>query len=221
VYYEERGYGAHKPLNLDLTAYDPRSRLLGLFRDDQLVGAARLVFRVDQPLAAVMRAIRAVAGGVVTEQCSNTLPSEEAFDLLAAPGLRRELVDVEVGRLVVSRGAVSAGVVLKMLVATLGVLISSQVQFYMYSSAFATARRYAIVTNPRWTLEVAERGGIDSDNFQFPLRSCAGIAVATDSPFYESALRYASEFAKTGSIALSDALPKHGTRVGPRTKVAV
>lgn len=221
VYFEERGYGATKPLNLDLTAYDPRSRLFGLFRDGQLVGGLRLVFRDDQPLAAVMRTIRAVVGDVVSEQRASTLPSEEALDLAAEPGMTRELVEVEVGRLVVSRGAVSASVVLRMMVATLSVLISSNVHLYMYSCAVGMARRYAIVTRPRWTHALLEHKGIHSDGFEFPSRSCVAIASPPDSPFYELARSYVDEFVETGSITLSAALPKPGACVRVDANVAV
>lgn len=221
VYFEERGYGATKPLRLDLSAYDPRSRLLGLFCDHQLVGGLRLVFRDDQPLAAVMRTIRAVVGDVVREQRARTLPSEEALDLADEPEMRRELVEVEVGRLVVSRGTVSAGVVLRMMVATLAVLVAHDVTLYMYSCAVGMARRYAIVTRPRWTLALRERNGIHSDGFEFPSRSCVAIASPPDSPYYESARRYADEFAQTGAITLSSALPKSDARARVTTKVAV
>jgi len=222
IYFEERGYGATKPLKLDLTAYDPRSRLFGLFCDGHLVGGLRLVFRDDQPLAAVMRAIRAVVGDVVNEQHGRMLPSEEALDLAAEPGMGCDLAEVEVGRLVVSRGAVSAGVVLRMMVATLAVLISRNVPLYMYSCAAGMmARRYALVARPRWTFELLEGKGIESDGFEFPLRSCVAIASPTDSQFCESAQSYVDEFAQTGSITLSSLLPKLGAsaRVAPNGAV--
>jgi hypothetical protein len=45
----------------------------------------RMVFRTEQPLAPVMRAIRAVVQDVVPEERSSMLPCEEAFDLERKP----------------------------------------------------------------------------------------------------------------------------------------
>lgn len=214
VYFEQKHYGARKPLGLDLTAYDPRSRLFGLFRDRELVGGLRLVFRHDQPLASVMRGIRAVVEDVVAEQRSNALPSEQAFDFSVEPDLRPEHVEVEVGRLVVSRGAVGCSAVLKLMVGALAVLVTVlESKFYLYSCAASMAKRYAIVTNPRWTLE-GVTGSSKYADVDVLTRSRAGVAAVRDSRYFDCAQSYAAEFAQTGAITLSRALPKRCTSVG-------
>ncbi|HEY6881500.1 MAG TPA: hypothetical protein VI299_25920, partial [Polyangiales bacterium] len=187
-------------------AYDHRARLLGLFRAGELIGGMRLVFRSEQRLALVVRSVRAVIEDVVAEERTSALPSEGAFDLANVLGVRHGLVDVEVGRFVVRPAAVGPRVVLRMMVATLAVLVQLGARYYVYSCGAAMARRYAIVAKPRWTFEGNEHSGIHADGFVFPKLSCAGVASVEDSPYLEQALRYAAEFALTGSIALSASL---------------
>jgi hypothetical protein len=217
IYFEERGYGAPKPMGIDLTAHDSRTRLFGIFRDGALSGGLRLVFRRDQPLAPVVRAVRAVVQDAVAEQHLSTLPSEEAFDLALALGARSELVDVEVGRLAVSRPAIGAGVVLRAMVATLGVIHLERCRLYLYSCAADLAARFARIASPRWLLEESVRDGIQSDGFTFPKRSVAVVAAPEDSPYFEQALIYAREIAQTGSIVLSQTGPFGGAPAPRRT----
>jgi hypothetical protein len=117
---------------------------------------------------------------------------------------------VEVGRFVMTPAAVGPRVVLRMMIATLAVLVQVRARYYVYSCAVATAKRYAIVAKPRWTLEGSAQSGIHADGFVFPKLSCAGVASAEDSPYFECALAYAAEFAQTDSIVLSSARPSSG-----------
>ncbi|MET0287567.1 MAG: GNAT family N-acyltransferase [Polyangiales bacterium] len=207
VYFEQNRYGATKPLGIDLTAHDQHARLFGVWRGDELVGGVRVVCRHDQPLAPVIRAMRAVVDQGVAEQCSRALPSEEAFDLASVLGARRELIDAEVGRLFVCRERAEPGVVRKMMVATLAVLHLLRARLYLYSCAVALASRYAAVAKPRWVFEAEQGGGIRADNFVFPSQSRAGVAGIDDSPYFVQALELAAELAETGAITFTRSQP--------------
>lgn len=199
IYFDANRYGASKPLGIDLTAHDQRARLFGVYREDELVGGLRIVCRHDQPLAPMIRAMRAVVGAA--ESSSHTFPSEEAFELGRTLGAHRALIDAEVGRLFVCHDKVGRGVVRRMMIATLAVLHLMPVRLYLYSCAVALGQRYAAVAKPRWALEACEGAGIRADNFVFPTQSCAAVAALEDSPYFEQALLYAAELAETGAIA--------------------
>lgn len=214
IYFGQRCYGPSRPQGLDLTAYDQRARFFGLFCDGELVAGLRLVFREDTALAPVIRAMRAVVVNVVREARTRALPSEFSFDVVPTLGLRSELVDVEVGRFVVSRGTVGSRVVLKTMIAVLATLHLARVRYYFYSCAVTMAKRYAVVTKPRWQFEGAADSGIHADGFTYPTLSCGVVAAAEDSPFFGAALQYATELALTGSIVLSRPLPSTGAAFG-------
>jgi hypothetical protein len=202
IYFEECAYGAQKPLGLDLTVHDLRSRLFGVFRAGLLVGGLRIVLRAEQRLAPALRAIHAVVRDSSFEDtCS--LPSEEAFALQPVLGARHALVDAEVGRFVVVRSAVDREAVLQIMVATLAVLYLERCRLYLYSCASELAERYAQVAQPRWQLN-QDSAGILSDGFPFPRLSVAGVAAVEDSPHLQGALCYARELARVGSIRLTE-----------------
>jgi hypothetical protein len=202
VYVEHCGYSAPKPLGLDLTAHDARSRLFGVFRDEQMVGGVRLVLRKEQPIAPVMRAVHAVAEHAVHEQTSRCLPSEEAFDLVERMGARRELVDLEAGRLLALRPGVAPGMVDEIIIATLAVAQLASCRMYLYSCRTELGPRYARITNPRWTFAERASAGIQSDAFTFPVPTIAAVAAVEDSPYLEQALSYGEELERTGRILL-------------------
>src|ERR1700755_3105497 len=114
VYFEQQQYGPVKPLRLDLTAHDARSRLFGVMQDGTLVGGVRIVYRTEQPLAEFFRALRAGADEQ-PQPGSAELPSEEAFDLSARMGELRSSVDVEIGRLTLEARAVAPWLVNKLM----------------------------------------------------------------------------------------------------------
>ena len=202
VYVEQCSYGAAKPLGLDLTAHDARSRLFGVFRGELLVGGVRFVFRQEQRHATIMRALHAVAEHEKLDRTSRLLPSEEAFDLVAPLGPRRELIDLEVSRLITLRPGVEPGLVLEIMIATLAAAHLASCRMYLYSCSTQLGPRYARVTNPRWTFSEPVSAGIESDRFAFPLPTIAAVAAVEDSPYLEQALAYADELERTGRIAL-------------------
>ncbi len=202
IYFEECKYGPSKPLALDLTAHDMRSRFFGVFRGQVLAGGVRLVFRSEQPLAGALRALHAAAQDRPPGECGPLLPSEEAFELRQALGQRQELIDVEVGRLVVARPAVGRGATLAIAIATLAALHLARCRFYLYACAVELAPRFARVANPRWVLGHGAQAGIRADGFAFPKRSVAAVATLEDSPHLAEAIRCAEELARSGAICL-------------------
>jgi hypothetical protein len=98
VYFEHRAYGPPKTHGIDLTSHDHRARLYGVFSGDDLIGGVRMVHRTEQPLALVIRAVRAALQDDTPESQVPVLPSEEAFDVEDVIGEQSGLVDVELGR---------------------------------------------------------------------------------------------------------------------------
>jgi hypothetical protein len=202
IYFEERGYGEAKPFGIDLSAHDVNARLFGVFRGPELVGGLRLVYRSEQALAPVLQTMHALVEGRASDPHPVGLPSEEAFDLAQALGPRSALVDVEVGRLTVVHPHVGRGAVLQIMIATVGVLLLSRCRFYLYSCASELAKRYARVSQPRWTLLEPNANGIGTDDFPFPKRTVAAVAAAEDTPYLAEALSYAHALHTRGFIEL-------------------
>lgn len=200
ILFRELGYGALKPLGLDLDRHDHRAQFLGVFRDDQLVGGLRIVRRIEQHVAAIVRGMRAVAELSDKEEDGPTLPSEEAFDLTAHLGSMHKLVDAEVGRLVILRERSCPGLLPELLVAGLAALLNARVRLYLFSCATERYPRFAAVTEPRWRIETARSHRISG--FTFPRPTLACVAAPEDSRFFERALAYADELAAEGSILL-------------------
>lgn len=216
VYFEQQGYGARKPLRLDLTAHDERSRLCGVFQEGTLVGGARIVYRSAQPLAEIFRALREVADEP-PEPKSSELPSEEAFDLFGNMGEERASVDAEISRLALQAGAVSPRLIDKVMLACLAALYVQPCRLYLYSCAKSMARRYARVTNPRFAWEVHQNPGIASDQFTFPKPTVARVAAVEDSPYLDVIETFAQELRRSGSIDLSADRPElHYSHRPPR-----
>jgi|GEM_PF-4674144 len=207
IYFEEEQYGAIKPLRLDLTAHDSRSRLLGVYQDGVLVGGSRVVLRSDQSLAGSFRGLRSVAD-LGPEPNSRQLPSEEAFELTAAIGSDARLVDAEVGRLTLDTGVVSPVLASRMVLATLALAHDGGARMYLYSCARTLAKRYARLTNPRHTVEPRGRSGFASDNFVFPKPTIAAVAAVEDSPYARLIQDYARQVRERGFIDLLEDHPE-------------
>jgi hypothetical protein len=202
IYFEQQQYGQTKALALDLTTHDTRSRLYGVFRDRALIGGVRVVFRNEQPTAALFRALRVVAESG-PEQTSDRLPSEEAFDLRASLGAEQAaLVDAELSRLTLERTLAAPWVVRQVIMATLAAVESQGCRLYLYSCASEIARSYARITNPRVTLAQHAPHGIASDGFVFPKPTVAAVATVSDSPYAATVGRYVRELRQAGAIVL-------------------
>ena len=207
VYFEQQQYGPGKPLRLDLTGHDSRSRLFGVFQAGALVGGVRIVYRTEQPLAEVFRALRDVADEPA-EPVSDALPSEEAFDLIGQVGSLRASIDAEIGRFTLAPGALSPRLVNKVMLACLAVLRAEPCGLYLYSCASSLAPRYARVANPRFSWDSHEQPGIASDGFTFPKPTVARAAAVEDSPYLDVIDMYARELCQSGAIDLSAERPE-------------
>jgi hypothetical protein len=207
IYFEQEQYGALKPLRLDLTAHDSRSRLLGVYQDGVLVGGSRVVTRSEQSLAGCFRALRNVAE-LEPEPSSRQLPSEEAFELHAALGSEARLVDAEVGRLTLDTRLVSPVLGNRMSLATMAHLHCGGARLYLYSCAMGLAKRYARLANPRYTLETRAQPGFTSDNFLFPKPTVAAVASVEDSPYVPLIMKYARQVVERGFIDLLEDHPE-------------
>jgi hypothetical protein len=203
VYFENNHYGPLKPLGLDLTAHDTRSRLYGVFRDAELIGGVRLVYRTEQASANVFRALRAVVGDATPFACGSLLPSEEAFDLHSVPGLETKDLQVEMGRFVLEGTARVPWLAPHAIVSLIAVVQAQRCPLYMYSCATTLAKQYARVTNPFWTLEQPTGVGIHSDGFVFPKPSVAAVARPEDGLMREALLDYAAQLHQTGVATLA------------------
>ena len=203
IYFEEKRYGAPKPLGLDLTAHDERCRLFGVFLDSALIGGMRLVYRNEQAANLVFRAVRAVASDARPLPSSPLLPSEEAFDLSRVPGLPAPDVRAEFGRLVLDGHAGVPWVLAHTITAGLAALYAEGCPLYMYSCAASLAKRYARVVNPTWTLNHAASEGIRSDGFVFPKPTIAAIARPEDAALGASFQDYVQQLNRSGAIVLS------------------
>jgi len=207
IYFEQEQYGAIKPLRLDLTAHDSRSRLIGVYQDGVLVGGSRVVLRSEQSLASSFRALRNVAD-LAPEPETRQLPSEEAFDLAAAIGADAQLVDAEVGRLTLDARVVSPVLGSRMVLATLAHAYAGGARMYLYSCARILAKRYARLTNPRHIVETKLQGGFASDNFVFPKPTIAAVAAVEDSPYARLILEYARQVRERGFIDMLEDHPE-------------
>jgi hypothetical protein len=207
IYFEEQHYGPNKELRLDLTAHDARSRLYGVFQDGVLVGGVRLVFRDEQALAPVFRALRAVAETEPGPD-SHALPSEEAFQLVASLGPEHRRVDVEIGRLTLDSHVVAPWLVQHVTLAILAAVRTSCCRLYLYSCATSLAKRYARIASPQFRLETHSAPGIASDHFLFPKPTVAAVAAVDDSPYLNVIEDYAMRLAHDGVIDLGADLPE-------------
>jgi hypothetical protein len=205
IYFEEQAYGSPKALGLDLTAHDTRTRLLGIFHGDRLVGGIRAVYRTEQSASIVFRALRAVAEDETPEAAPLRLPSEEAFDLSRVPGLSPQDVHVELGRFVLGGMTGVPWLAARAIVGALAVLQADHCPYYLYSCGISIARRYARVTRPRWTLHEPIAPGIASDNFTFPVPTIAAIARPEDAGLGDTLLEYSRQLDRTGRIVLNGA----------------
>jgi hypothetical protein len=202
IYFEQSGYGSQKPLQLDLTAHDLRSRLFGVFRGTSLIGGLRLVFRSGQPAAPLLRAIRAVVQEVPPEAPGDALPSEEAFDVRGALGECASTVDVEVGRLMLLPTAAPPAIAARVVLATLAAIEQIKCRLYLYSCAVDIAKRYARFSNPRHQFEQPIADAIGSDGFVFPRPTVAAVAKVEDSPYWTEIKKAVIELEHSGQIVL-------------------
>lgn len=215
VYFEHRGYGPPKAHGIDLTSHDHRARVYGVFAGDDLIGGVRMVHRTEQPLALVIRAVRAALQDDTPESQSSALPSEEAFDLQEGVGAQSEQVDVELGRFTLLPGshpAVSAHV----LIGVLAVLMAEQHRMYLYSCAATIAPRYARYMRPDWTLTQLRRNSIEG--FAFPVETVAAVGSAQNSPYLSTVRRAADDLRRTGQLIFPRAFPTPDERPSPRRR---
>jgi hypothetical protein len=202
IYFEQQQYGPARALRLDLTSHDSRSRVFGVFRGEKLVGSVRLVLRKQQPLAAMFRALRAVAESS-PEEVSTRLPSEEAFDVRASIGSQGELIDGELGRFALDSGAIPVHLAPRVVIASLAAAHQAGCRLYLYSCSISIAKAYARVTKPRYILSEHADTGIASDHFIFPKPTLAAVAAVEDSPFSGTIDSYASQLRNRQPIDLS------------------
>lgn len=203
VYFEERGLGVPKPYGLDLTAYDARSRMFGLFRASALVGGVRLVLREPQAQAGVLRALHAVTGAGIEERSDGRFPSEEFFDICGRTGLYPELIDFEPGRLVAERPGLGRGLLREVSIALLAAAHLAGCRLYVYSASPEMCARYAPVTNPRWTVDECRHDVFEADGFRMPRTSRAAVGVLYDSPCLGRVVAYARELTSFGFARLT------------------
>jgi hypothetical protein len=203
IYFEENGYGPPKPLGLDLTAHDARTRLFGVFRGDCLVGGVRVVYRTEQAASLVFRAVRAAVNETAPLASSPLLPSEEAFDLRELSGLSPSDVQAELGRFAMDRTAGIPWLVSRTITGAIAVLLAERCPHYLYSCAATLAKRYARFTNPLFTFERAIADGIGSDGFVFPVPTIAAVARPADAPLGDTLRRYVEQLKETGAILLT------------------
>lgn len=180
IYFEDNAYGAHKPLQLDLTVHDSRSRLFGVFRAGQLVGGVRIVYRTEQANARIFRALHAVVRDTAVIASASDLPSEGAFDLHAVPGTQPAQIEAELGRFVLDRTASSPWLVQHLMTCSIAVLHRQGCEAYLYSCSTTNAKSYARIANPYWTFGQATSPGMHSDQFLFPKPTVASVARPKD-----------------------------------------
>ena len=209
IYFEHRAYGPPRAHGIDLTSHDHRSRVYGVFCDRELVGGVRMVHRVEQPLAIVIRAVRAALQDDTTEASSRALPSEEAFDIAEAVGARSELVDVELGRFSLLPG-INPAISAQVLIAVLSVLVLEKHRLYLYSCSATIAPRYARYMRPIWTLTQLRKDSVGVAGFAFPMQTIAAVGAAEDSPYLPSVQRAAEELRQTGQFILPRSFPTPG-----------
>jgi hypothetical protein len=203
VYFEERGLGVPKPYGLDLTAYDARSRMFGLFRGGALIGGSRIVLREPQAQASALRALHAVTGAGIEERSDGRFPSEEFFDVCGHTGLYPELIDFEPGRLVAERPGLGRGLLREVSIALLAAAHLAGCRLYVYSASLEMCTRYAPVTNPRWTIEDCRTDVLESDGFRMPRTSRAAVGVLYDTPFLARVIAYARQLRGFGFARLT------------------
>jgi hypothetical protein len=205
VYFEERGLGVPKPYGLDLTAYDARSRMFGLFRGGALIGGSRIVLREPQAQAGALRALHAITGAGIEERSDGRFPSEEFFDVCGHTGLYPELIDFEPGRLVAERPGLGQGFLREVSIAVLAAAHLAGCRLYVYSASPEMCARYAPVTNPRWTIDQCRTDVFEADGFRMPRTSRAAVGVLYDSPFLARVIGYARELRSAGFARLTTA----------------
>jgi hypothetical protein len=205
VYFEERGLGVPKPYGLDLTAYDARSRMFGLFRGGVLIGGSRIVLREPQAQAGALRALHAVTGAGIEERLDGRFPSEEFFDVCGRTGLYPELIDFEPGRLVAERPGLGQGFLREVSIAVLAAAHLAGCRLYVYSASPEMCARYEPVTNPRWTIDECRSEVFESDGFRMPRASRAAVGVLYDTPFLDRVIAYARELRGFGFVRLTTA----------------
>jgi hypothetical protein len=216
VYFEHRAYGPPKAHGIDLTSHDHRAQLYGVFSGNDLIGGVRMVHRTEQPLAPVIRAMRAALQDDTLESQSRVLPSEEAFDLEDAVGVQSSLVDVELGRFVLLPG-ISPAVSAHVLIAVLAVLVVRQHRLYLYSCAARIAPRYARYMRPDWTLTRLRQNSVGVAGFAFPVETVAAVGAAKNSPYFSTVQRAADELSRTGRLIFPRAVPAPDERALRRT----
>ena len=201
IYFEEHKYGNPKESGLDLTPHESCSRLFGCFRDQEIVGGIRLVYRTEQPMSKIL------AGLQNTDWKPGVLPSEVAFDFKPDMGHLYSDLAVELGRFAIVRGNGKV-ITAQTLVAILGVLLHENPSFFLYSCRTRMAAHFANFFKPRWSISNPRASGFLG--FDFPKETSAHIALASDTPYISAAQAAAEELNQTKQIIFTEFMPTAG-----------
>jgi hypothetical protein len=178
IYYEKQAYGNPKESGLDLTPHEPCSRLFGCFRDREIVGGMRLVYRTEQLMSKIL------VGLQDTDWKPGVLPSEVAFDCKLKMGHLYSDLAVEIRRFTVVRGN-GRVIAAQTLIAILGVLLAENPGFFLYSCRARMAAHFANFFRPRWSISNPRASGFLG--FDFPMETSGHIGIAIDSPYISAA----------------------------------